>query len=70
MAELVADLPLVAQVPFFLIVTLSVGMVIGATRGTSLQRVLRESLRSFVALAGGIVLLVVAIHLILAVVQA
>jgi hypothetical protein len=55
---------------FFLIVTLCVGMVIGATRGTSLNGVLREALRSFVALAGGLILIVVAVHLLLAVVQA
>lgn len=53
----------------FLVVTLSVGMVTGACRATSLHGVLRESLRSFAALAGGIVLLCVALHLVLLVVQ-
>ena len=59
-----------ATAVLFLLVTLAVAMVMGATRGTSLDGVLRETLRSFVALAGGIVLLCVAIHLILLVAQA
>lgn len=53
-----------------LVVTLSVSMVIGAIRATSLQSVLRETLRSFVALSGGLLLLVVALQLLLSVVQA
>lgn len=54
----------------FLVVTLAVSMVIGAIRATSLQGVLRETLRSFVALSGGMVLLVIALQLLLSVVQA
>jgi hypothetical protein len=57
------------QALLFLVVTLAVGMVTGACRATSLEGVLRESLRSFAALSGGIVLLCVALQLILIVVQ-
>jgi hypothetical protein len=53
-----------------LVVTLSVSMVIGAIRATSLNGVLRETLRSFVALTGGLVLLIIALHLLLSIVQA
>ncbi len=61
---------LAVQGMLFLVVTLAVGMVTGACRATSLEGVLRESLRSFVALAGGIILLCVGLHLVLLVVQA
>ncbi len=54
----------------FLIVCLAVGMVTGASRASTLEGVLRESLKSFVALAGGIVLLCLAIHALLLVAQA
>ncbi len=61
---------LAARLTFFLIVCMAVSMVIGAMRATSLHGVVRESLKSFVALAGGIALLVVCVELVLSVAQA
>jgi len=55
---------------FFLVVCFSVGMVTGASRASTLEGVLRESLKSFVALAGGIVVLCAAVQLLLLVAQA
>lgn len=54
---------------FFLVACLAVGMVNGASRASTLDGVLRETLRSFVALTGGIVLLCAAAHLLLLVTQ-
>ena len=48
---------------------LGAAMVSGASRGTALRDVVRETWRSFVALAGGIALLCVAIWLIVLVAQ-
>ncbi len=61
---------LVLRIALFLVAAFAVGMVTGASRASTLEGVLRESLRSFVALAGGIVLLCLALHLILVVAQA
>ena len=55
---------------FFLLVCLAVGMVNGAIRATSLSGVTRETLKSFVALAGGIVLLCLGVYLVSLVAQA
>lgn len=54
---------------FYLIACLGVGMVVGASRASSLPGVTRESLKSFVSLAGGIALLCVALQLVQAIVQ-
>jgi hypothetical protein len=54
---------------FFLLACLGVGMVTGASRATSLAGVTRESLKSFVGLAGGIALLCIALQLVQAIVQ-
>ncbi len=53
----------------FVALCLAVGMVTGATRASTMRGVLRESLKAFVSLAGGIVLLCVALQLLLSVVQ-
>jgi hypothetical protein len=60
---------LVSRVTLLLIVVLSISMVQGATRSSTRDGVVRESLRSFVGLAGGLALLVVCVELVLLVVQ-
>ena len=53
----------------FLGACLGTAMVHGASRGTTLGEVLRETWRSFISLAGSIALLVAAIWLIVQVAQ-
>lgn len=48
---------------------LGAAMVHGASRGTQLPQVVRETWRSFVSLAGGIILLCAAIWLVVSVAQ-
>ncbi len=57
------------SVTLLLVVVLAISMVQGATRASSRDGVVRESLRSFVGLAGGLALLVVCVQLVLLVVQ-
>ena len=59
----------VTRVTLLLVVVLAISMVQGATRASSRDGVVRESLRSFVGLAGGLTLLVVCVELVLLVVQ-
>jgi hypothetical protein len=54
----------------YAIVCLAIGMVTGAMRATTLPGVLRETLKHFVALAGGIALLAAMILLLTLVAQA
>jgi len=60
---------LVARITLLLVVVLAIAMVQGATRASSRDGVLRESLKGFVSLAGGLALLVVCVELVLLVVQ-
>ncbi len=53
-----------------LIVCLAVSMVVGASRASSLEGVVRESLKSLVGLGGGLIVLIVCVELILSVAQA
>lgn len=57
------------SVTLLLVVVLAISMVQGATRASTRDGVVRESLRSFVGLAGGLALLVVCVQLVLLVVQ-
>lgn len=57
------------RVGFFLAVCLAAGVVQGATRATDPAGIVRHAVRAFVSLAGGIVLLCLAIWLLLRVVQ-
>ena len=57
------------SVTLLLVVVLAISMVQGATRASTRDDVVRESLRSFVGLAGGLALLVVCVQLVLLVVQ-
>lgn len=57
------------RILLFLVACLAIAMVTGAIRATTLHDVVRETLKSFVSLAGGIALLVVASLLVLSVVQ-
>ena len=57
------------RIAFFLGACLAAGVVTGVTRATTPAGILREGGRAFVALAGGIVLLVVAIWMVTAVAQ-
>ena len=54
---------------FFLGACLAAGVVTGVTRASTPGGILREASRAFVSLAGGIVLLCVAIWLVTAVAQ-
>jgi hypothetical protein len=58
-----------ARILLYLWVCLAAGLVHGATRGTTPARILRHGFRSFVSLAGGIVIFCVALLLLLAVTQ-
>ena len=60
--------PIVTGV-LFLGACLGASMVHGASRGTTLAEVTRETWRSFVSLSGGIALLVAAIWLVVQVAQ-
>ncbi len=60
---------LLTRVTLLLLVVLAISMVQGATRASSLNGVVRESLRGFVSLAGGLAILVVCVELVLLVVQ-
>ena len=60
---------LVTRVTLLLVAVLAISMVQGATRGSSRDAVVRESLRAFVGLGGGLALLVVCVELVLLVVQ-
>jgi hypothetical protein len=53
-----------------LLVCLAVSLVVGASRASSLEGVVRESLKSLVGLAGGMLVLIVCVELILSVAQA
>ena len=57
------------RIAFFLGACLAAGIVTGVTRASTPAGILREGARAFVALAGGIVLLVVAIWMVTAVAQ-
>ena len=59
----------VVRILFFALACLAIAMVTGAIRAGSASGVVRETLKSFVSLAGGIVLLVVASMLVLSVIQ-
>ena len=61
---------LVIRVTLLLLVVLAISMVQGASRASSRDGVIRESLKGFVSLAGGLALLVVCVQLVLLVVQA
>ena len=61
---------LVTRVALLLVVVLAISMVQGATRASTRDGVVRESLKGFVSLAGGLALLVVCVQLVLLVVQA
>jgi len=52
-----------------LIVCLAISMVNGAMRASTLTGVVRESMRSLVALAGGLALLIAVVEVVLLVVQ-
>jgi hypothetical protein len=60
---------LAPRLTLFLLVCLAVSLVNGATRASNLNGCVRESLKSFVSLAGGLCLLVAAVELLLLVVQ-
>ena len=60
---------LVTRVTLLLVVVLAISMVQGATRASTRDGVVRESLRGFVGLGGGLALLVVCVELVLLVVQ-
>ena len=53
-----------------LVVVMAIAMVQGASRASTCDGVVRESLKGFVGLAGGLALLVVCVELVLLVVQA
>ena len=57
------------RIAFFLGACLAAGIVTGVTRASTPGGILREAGRAFVSLAGGIVLLCVAIWLVTAVAQ-
>ena len=61
---------LVTRVALLLVVVLAISMVHGACRASTRDGVVRESLKGFVSLAGGLALLVVCVQLVLLVVQA
>lgn len=61
---------LFVRVTLLLLVVLAISMVHGATRASTRDGVVRESLKSFVSLAGGLALLVACVQLVLLVVQA
>ena len=61
---------LLTTLPFFLVACLAVAMVTGAGRASTLSGVVRETLKSFVSLAGGIALLCAGVHAVLSIVQA
>ena len=60
----------ITRLALLLVVVLAIAMVQGASRASSRDGVIRESLKGFVSLAGGLALLVVCVELILLVVQA
>ena len=61
---------LIVRVSLMLVVVLAISMVQGASRASTLDGVVRESLKGFVSLAGGLGLLVLCVQLVLMVVQA
>ena len=61
---------LMRTVVLLLVVCLAVSMVVGASRSSTLEGVLRESLKSLGGLAGGLFVLIVCVELILSVAQA
>ncbi len=61
---------LVIRVTLLLLVVLAISMVQGASRASTRDGVIRESLKGFVGLAGGLTLLVICVELVLLVVQA
>ena len=60
---------LFTRVTLLMVVVLAISMVQGATRASTRDGVVREALRSFVGLGGGLALLVVCVELVLLVVQ-
>jgi hypothetical protein len=60
----------ITRLALLLVVVLAIAMVQGASRASSRDGVIRESLKGFVSLAGGLALLVVCVELVLLVVQA